>query len=156
MYSELENTFRADQADRRHISNETVMRVFERDKIRRKKVYELIKNGKVKTGRELFMAALVFQHGGTKDFKMAIKLSAKAIKLGYSRAKWLWAAATDRSLMDAGKKQRFGTQFRKEKGGKYVQWPVDPKTTDEDRKKYDVRPLKEMLKRVEKMNKEEA
>lgn len=56
--------------------------------------------------------------------------------------------------MRQDKKQKFGTQFvKKSLLGKWRLYPVDSKTTDEERALYNVISLKETKKMIEKMNK---
>jgi len=57
---------------------------------------------------------------------------------GDEDTRWLFAAATDRALMLEGKQQKYGTQFLEGK----TFWPVDPKTTDEERQAFGIKPLR--------------
>ena len=71
----------------------------------------------------------------------------KAVQMGDSSAKWLAAASLDRSLLMAGKPQKYGTQFGyTEPDGWKIAEPIDPTVTDEERAEWNVPPLKDALK----------
>lgn len=126
--------------------SEVVHSIREKDRLRRKRVRELIREGALRTGADYHHAALIFQHGeSVVHFKQAQELARKGIALGEERSKWLYAAATDRALVYAGKPQRFGTQFRKNEKGDWEMGQVDPNTTDEERAQYNVPPLSQAL-----------
>ena len=56
-------------------------------------------------------------------------------------------------LIKRGKRQKFGTQYRKkDPQSKWKILPVDSRTTDEERKIYNIAPLKELMKNIEKLN----
>jgi len=98
---------------------------------------------------------MVLQHSDKKEhYKLANKLCQKAIDLKEKRAKWLYAATLDRYLLASGAKyQKFGTQYVQVKG-KWKLFPINPKTTDVERKKYDVPTLGKLKKRVENLSEE--
>lgn len=152
---ELLRLARADQEDRqpeRWIGNEA--KIVKRDLARRQRLKELIDAGALKTGADFYNAALIYQHGaGTVDYKAATRLAKKAVLLGYPKAKWLWAASTDRYLLSIGRKQKYGTQYetvhRISKSGKilssrFVLSPFDRRTSDATRAKYDVPALSKL------------
>lgn len=124
------------------------------DRKRRAIVKKLIRGGKVKIKSELFYAAVIFQHGTKPEhFKLANQLTTRSMKMGYKRARWLYAATLDRWLMSCGKPQKFGTQFNNNnKDKKWLLYKFDPRTTNAERKKYNVRSLEKQLRRVELMN----
>lgn len=126
----------------------------ERDKRRQKALLKILSNKKIHfSGEDYFMAGIIFQHGTTiKDSKKAISLAKKGAKLGNDKAKWLFAAATDRLLIRQNKKQKFGTQFQKKKN-KWRLYPVDSRVTDRERAKYNVIPLKQSRAKVKEWNK---
>lgn len=148
----LEKIFRGDQNDRKKDSASLDWgKISARDNDRRKTVEKLLKDGAIITGRDYYIAAMIFQHGPKIiDSRKAILLSKRSIKLGYKKALWLFAAATDRLLTKQGKEQKYGTQFfRKLNSKKLYLRPICPKTTDEERARFDVPPLhkiKEKLK----------
>lgn len=125
-----------------------------RDKRRQEKILQILKNKKlIISGEDYFMAGIIFQHGTTiTDSKKAISLAKKGAEMGNDRAKWLYAAATDRLLIRQGEKQKFGTQYQK-KNKKWQLNPVDKRTTDKERAKYNVVTLKEARAKAESWNK---
>lgn len=154
--AELERLYTEDQADRTEGPNAKIdwEAVSKRDEQRRKRVLEILEAGGAKTAADYHHAAMVFQHGSTlEDYDRAHKLAAKAAELDpeHPGAKWLAAAAKDRWLMNQGKPQLYGTQF-KMVDGKWVLWDVDPSVTDEERAKWDVPPLAVAKKRAEELN----
>lgn len=113
---------------------------------------DLLDAGSIRTGADHFAAAVVFQHGGSRDsFWRAHELALRAKDLGFTKAKWLVAATYDRWLMHAGEPQKYGTQYRTE-GEQWILWPVDPDTTDEERADLNVSPLAVAQQRAEEMN----
>jgi len=129
-------------------NKKVVARIDENDKKRKKKVEKIIAEGGLKTAADYHHAALIFQHGkSTVDYEIANKLAKKGMELGDERSKWLYAATLDRYLVSQGKPQKFGTQFRKNKKGKWEAGSIDSTTTDEERARYNVPPLAESLAR---------
>ena len=102
--------------------------------------------------------ALVFQHGGCVPHwmlanymaLMAIKTDGEAKKTSsYIDPKWLYAATLDRALMNSGRVQRFGTQYWAGLNGECSRlYVVDPRTTDAERKSYNVPTLEEAIARA--------
>ena len=85
--------------------------------------------------------AYLLQHGSTQtDYKLAHKYAKKAVEMGSNVTKWLYAATLDRWLVSQGKKQKFGTQFKKV-NGKWILLPLDGSISDEKRKEFGVPPL---------------
>jgi hypothetical protein len=104
---------------------------------------------------DYYHAAMILQHGRTaEDFDLAHQLSLKASELEPTdrAARWLAAATKDRYLMTLGKPQLYGTQFKRDPGGPWYLYPVDPSITDEERAKWNVPPLAEAKKRAEALN----
>jgi hypothetical protein len=141
--------FEEDQADRRGELPDDLHR---RDERRRRRVERLLARGAVTDPDDLFCAAMVFQHGSDRaHYRQAHELARRAAELGSTRpARWLAAAALDRWLMAGGLPQKYGTQYRSV-GGRWVLYPVDPATSDEERARWDVPPLAEALRRAEEM-----
>ena len=157
--------FEEDQNDRKKCKNSEKFwkRLRKKDKNRREIVERILKNKKIKTGTDFYHASMVFQHGeSVKDFRKAQFLAEKSINLNYEKAKWLYAATTDRLLMFQGKKQKFGTQFqfittpnkikKNPPKQKWVLYPVDKRISDKIRTKYNVELLKKSTKRAREMN----
>lgn len=152
---ELKIIYKADQADRQS-SNIDWSVIFERDRQRQERVYELLDSNLVRTSEDFANAAMVFQHGGdTIASGMAVKLMKNAVELDSSRSKWLLAAAIDRDLMRRDKAQIYGTQFRRM--GADEPWELyeldTTKITDEERRGYGVETLAEQREKLKMMNK---
>jgi hypothetical protein len=157
----LYRLFTADQKDR-HLAilkkGELHWRqMAERDKERRRLVVQILKRAAGLTARDYYRAAMIFQHGPkAADYRRAVVLTRKAIRFGEENAKWLFAAATDRLLTKTGRKQKYGTQFRKNlENGRWHLFPVDKRISDAQRAKFNVRPLKEALAKVKELNQKE-
>jgi hypothetical protein len=137
MNDELQRLYQEDIEDRRHWNRRTALLAM-RDEKRRQRAAELIEQGQLVDGADYYHAALLFQHGtGESHYERALELALDAVCLGESRAKWLAAAAADRTLLARGCAQRFGTQYRIVDGAR-VLLPLDPETTDEERRAWDV------------------
>ena len=160
MNKKLFNLFKSDQADRapdKIRSYDAVKngwkRLMDADIRRLKEVRRILKTDKNLNAEDYFHAAMVFQHGQKlSDYKMAASLAKTSAELGDEKAKWLYAAATDRLLVNLGRKQKYGTQYQKE-SGKWVLMPVDRRTSDHTRTKYNVPNLREAKARARVMNK---
>lgn len=128
-------------------SNKEVMaKVDKNDRKRKKKVEKIMAEGGLKTAADYHHAAFIFQHGeSTADYQKANELAKKGMEMGDERSKWLYAATMDRWLVSQGKPQKYGTQFRKNKSGKWEMGQVDPITTDEERVYLNVPPLSKAL-----------
>lgn len=120
--------------------------ISKRDTEQRKQVLTKLEKNELRSAWELFVAALVFQHGACPDhYLLANTLAKAAIERGSKPAKQLYAATMDRYLESVGKLQKYGTQYRYV-GNETVLRPVDPATTDAERAKYNVPPLAEARK----------
>lgn len=152
--AELQEIYDEDQGDRKVAEIDWSV-VSVRDSLRQVRVYEMLEEGLVQTAQDYKNAAMVFQHG--RDIaasEMAVSLMRKAIELNPEMNKWLLAAAIDRDLMRKGEPQIYGTQYRREHGGPWELYEIDPsKVTDEERREYNVETLAEQQEKVKKMNK---
>jgi hypothetical protein len=113
--------YEADQKDREGPVTQSIdwTTVSARDAERRNRVREIIKSGRVRTGKDYERAAMVFQHGSTPDdILMAHVLAVTALGRGNTDARWLAAAALDRFLHHVKQPQVFGTQFGGRKGSR--------------------------------------
>jgi len=120
----------------------------ERDRARREAVMELLADGWPDDAEALYAAAWVLNHGDlTGEAALGSRLAARAAELGRPGARWLAAAALDRSLMYAERPQKFGTNIVPDGVG-WRLWDVDPATTDAERVANDVPPLAEMQARA--------
>lgn len=145
--AELKKMYDDDQGSRM-VSNIDWAQLTKNDNIRETRVYELIKEGKIVTGKDYYHSAMIFQHG--KDsvaYGMAVKQMKKAIELDPTINKWLLAAAIDRDLMSRYKPQIYGTQYvKKGQDGKWERYKIDTtQVTAEERKHYKVESLAEQV-----------
>jgi hypothetical protein len=126
------------------------------DRERRRIVQDLIRTNKLVSAEDYYHAAMIFQHGGSiLDSVKAVRFSKISHALGYKKALKFYATCLDRLLLKRGQKQKFGTQsWKKDAKSKWKLSPIDSRTTDEERKRYDIAPLKELEDRIEKLNRE--
>jgi hypothetical protein len=151
---EVYAVMQADQADRRGPITDREA-VLARDHQRRKRILEIVEASELKAPLDYLYAALVLQHGEVADdFARAHSLALKALELDprLPQAKWLAAATQDRYLLRSGKPQIYGTQY-KMVDGKWILDTIDENAvTDEERARWEVPPLAEAKRRVERMN----
>jgi hypothetical protein len=127
-----------------------------RDKARLRRVKELYAQNLLETANDYDRAATVLQHGDVpEDFLLAHELWVVAIVKGKNdkETRSLAAASEDRFLMNIGRPQRFGTQFRSEGNGPIRLYPVGPGVTDELRRLMGVHALAEIKAKEAEMNK---
>jgi tetratricopeptide (TPR) repeat protein len=125
------------------------------DSLRVVRVYELIKEGKIITGKDYYYSAMIFQHGrDTLASNMAVNQMRKAIELDSTINKWLLAAAIDRDLLRRNKPQIYGTQYVKMgQNAKWERYQIDTtQVTDIERKYYGVETLREQKVKEHNMN----
>jgi tetratricopeptide (TPR) repeat protein len=152
--TELQKMYDADQFARSAGSKIDWLLLFEQDSVRKMRVYEMVREGKVITAKDHYNAAVIFQHGGdSAAFGMAVKHIRKAIELDSTVNKWLLAAAIDRHLMSRGKPQIYGTQYWKNPNGKWARYRIDTtQVTDTERKYYHVPTIAEQKIKERNMN----
>ena len=108
----------------------------------------LLAEGWPEDADSLYAAAWILNHGDvTEEAALGSRLAGRAAELGRPGARWLAAAALDRSLMYAGLPQKFGTNIVPDGVG-WRLWDVDPATTDAERLANDVPVLAEMQARA--------
>jgi hypothetical protein len=153
---ELLELYEQDQADRSGGSGGIDWgAVGPRDEQRRERVTEIMAASEAEAADDYYHAAMVFQHGSEPEhFNMAHEWALRAAELDpdHGNAKWLAAAAEDRYLMNLGKPQKYGTQFRTDDDGRWILYEVDPSVTDEHRAEWNVPPLHKAQARAEQMN----
>ena len=157
MNKELLKIFNEDQKDRSNpVMRNDASLFIKNDRARKKIVQDMVRLNKLISAKDYYLAAMIFHHGSSiQDSVKAVKLSRASYELGYKKALSFYATCLDRLLIKRGKKQKFGTQYRKKDSkSKWKLLPVDSLTTDEERKKYDVVSLKELIDRIEKLNAE--
>jgi len=133
---ELRRLMVEDQADRQSKAIDWAV-VAPRDRARVARVKELYATGSIRTADDYYHAALALQHGeAPEDFLLAHEFCVAAMMLGKNdiASSSLGAAAEDRFLMNLGRPQRFGTQYRSEGDGPLRLYRVDGGVTDELRK----------------------
>ncbi|QYC11095.1 hypothetical protein [Brevundimonas nasdae] len=109
---ELAALFNADQAVRQNAMT-LGSDVAQQDRQRRERVRELISAGEVRSGRDYYHAAFIFQHGDNPDdYLLAHALAVTAVALNETQASWIAAATLDRYLQNIGRPQIYGTQFQ--------------------------------------------
>jgi hypothetical protein len=151
--TELADLFAADQKDREdRLSEKDPAMFLARDRARMaraRQIFELRKTAVI-TPEGLYHLAMLFQHGhNSDDYLKAWQLAEESEKAGHIFGGELAAAAEDRYLLSVGKKQKWGTQFRKEEKGKTVLLDMLPDAesgvTDEMRTARGVMSRSEML-----------
>lgn len=157
MSQEITDLFFNDQADRtdKDWSDEFFLEELRKnDRERHRRAVLLIQDGSLQHANadDYYHLSFIFQHGeSVDDYKLAHELARKAMELGHPGAPRMVANTTDRFLVHTalGSVQKYGTQshWDKEKG-EYVMYPVDPTTTDEERKQLGVPTLKELQKEL--------
>jgi hypothetical protein len=134
--AELRRLRDEDQADRAPKSIDWTV-VGPRDRTRLARVKELYLAGGMQTANDYYNGALVLQHGeAAEDFLLAHEFCVAAMMLGKNdrASSSLAAAAEDRFLMNIGRPQRFGTQFRSEGAGPLRLYDVGDGVTDDLRR----------------------
>lgn len=122
-------------------------------------VLSLIGQGELKVPEDKANAALVLQHTGLTfcdkrlvsrspdNYLLAHHLAKSAFESGYKEARYLVAQTIDRHLSFTQGYQKYGTQRLNDPETGKEEWvPIDRKTTDDERAKYGVPPLDELLK----------
>jgi hypothetical protein len=119
-----------------------------RDRARREAVMALLAEGWPEDADALHAAAWILNHGDlSEEAALGSRLATLAADKGRPGARWLAAAALDRSLMYAGLPQKYGTNIVPDGVG-WRLWDVDPATTDAERLANDVPPLADMQARA--------
>jgi len=157
--SEIHQLFVADQDERRSwgsktFTDEEIKQAEERDAKRRERAKQIYLSGGLKTGRDYYDAALLFQHGDQPDdYLLAHVLATVGIAKGNTDCRWMAAATLDRFLQSLKQKQVFGTQFIGQ-DNRYTYEPYDATLlTDDVRKAMDVPVLAQQQKDLDDMNK---
>lgn len=148
---ELAKLYDEDQADRKPPGGKPIdwAVVGPRDNKRLARIKALYKAGELHTGKDFLRSAMVLQHAHEPDdHLLAHELCVAALVKGEREARWLAAAAEDRFLMNIGRPQRFGTQYRSSGPNDPVKlYKVGPGVTDGLRLEMGVPTLDEARKR---------
>ncbi len=152
---ELIEIYNNDQADRKALNIDWSL-VSKRDREREERIYELLDSNKVRTSKDYYNAAMIFQHGlDSTAYGMAVKMIKKAIDLDSTTNKWLYAAAVDRYLLSKDEPQIYGTQYQRPSMDEpWRLGEIDTtKISDAERIEYGVETLVQQRERVKRMNK---
>ena len=155
--TELQKMYNEDQSSRKVKDIDWTILLRE-DSLRRVRVYELIKEGKIITGKDYYNSAMIFLHANdTIASGMAVKQMKKAIELDSTINKKLLAAAIDRDLMRREKPQIYGTQYLQfivnGNKSKLERYKIDTtQVSDRERKQYNVETLAEQKIKERNMN----
>ena len=132
---ELEKLYYEDKKEREEFndSKESLKTLEKHDRLRLQKVKRLLPYVDTAEIWNCHYLAYLLIHGETtEDYQLAHEYAKKAVDMGSSITKWLYAATLDRWLVSQGKPQKFGTQYKILDGKKEL-FPVDKNTTDEER-----------------------
>ena len=100
--------------------------VNEHDEQRHAEVHKLVNANQLKSGKDYYFAALIFQHSTKADDLMfGHVLAMTAVSKGDVPAKWMAAATLDRYLNALGQPQVFGTQFHCDQAKGWTLEPYD-------------------------------
>jgi hypothetical protein len=153
---ELTRIHAEDQADRMPKDGKIDwLTVGPRDAKRLARVHEIYQANQLVTGADYYHTAMVLQHSQKPtDFLLAHELCIVAISKGEQRGKWLAAASEDRFLMNIGRPQRFGTQYRSTSQTEPVRlYKVEDGVTDALRLAFKAPTLEQAKSREAEMNK---
>jgi hypothetical protein len=155
MDDELASLYRADKQERinQPEANTPEYRAMRaRDLQRRQRAMAIAEANGLQTAKDYYHAAHIMNHGDTiDDARNAHLLALHSSELGHRPARWLAAASYDRWQMYQGKPQKYGTNYVYD-GREDRLWDVDPRTTDEERARWDVPPLAEQLRKAQEAN----
>jgi TPR repeat protein len=157
-FAELYAADRREHADVPPVGTPEYLALRERDRRRRERAADLLDSLEASgdtSAEDLYHAAWLFNHGDQPaEARRAHELARTAAERGHRPARWLAAAAYDRSCMYEGRPQRYGTQFVPD-GVRHRLWDVEPATTDDERAAWDVPPLAEQLRRADELTRTE-
>ena len=155
--AELARLYREDQSDRADGTKTDWSKVGPRDKARLARTKQLYQENQLNTANDYYHAALILQHGDVpEDFLLAHEFCVVAISKGRNDkyTTWLAAASEDRFLMNIGRPQRFGTQYRAiPANAPYKLYKVDEGVTDELRRQMSTPTLDQAKQREIELNK---
>lgn len=117
-------------------------------------VHEWNANGTLVSADDfLWASAALVTSDATKDLDLASELALIAAELGESRGFTVQAEAADKLLVAQARPQRYGTQYIFEPvHQRWKLYPVDPLTSDVERRSMGVPSLAELLQKVEELN----
>lgn len=123
--SEVRDLFLEDQSDRKSgLMSESDLK--KRDSARFSKLNNLVNENRLKSGRDFYYAAFIFQHGeNPHDYLRAHAFAMTALMRNEPDAAWIAAASLDRYLLAIDKKQIYGTQTMRDADGSYSKAPYE-------------------------------
>ncbi|MGH8178823.1 MAG: hypothetical protein ACREV5_21400 [Steroidobacter sp.] len=140
-----------DQMDRKGFPNTALSwkEINVRDEARREEILSMLKEGKVRTGQDYYYSAVIFHHGQTDDhYRLAASLAWIAATIEPENKDYLWQTAStwDRFMVKRGRPQWYGIQPKiNDEGEVEGRYQIDEgAVTDEERARYQVRPLAEI------------
>jgi hypothetical protein len=143
--------YQEDQEDRHGFPNtkRSYKEINERDEARRQEILAMLAQGKVRTARDYFYSAVIFQHGQTNDhYRTASSLAWIAATLD-PKPDFLYLSAStwDRMMLKRDQAQWYGVQHTHDETGKTVGvYPInDTAVTDEERARFQVKPRARLL-----------
>ena len=121
---------------------------------RARAVREMVEAGDVKTGIDRFHASvLLVESSDLEDLKLSEKLALQSAEQGVELGRRVAAEAIDKQLVKKRLPQRYGTQYEWVVAlSAWRLYPIDPSTTDADRRAMGVSPLEELRRGEEKLN----
>lgn len=147
--------FEADQA-MRQVEDKDWAKIRTEDEKRRTAVISILRDGGVKTAKDYYHAAIIFQHGDTKEeirLAHAFATISSAMDGGSSASNWIKAASWDRLLRKFEQPQWYGTQYVKSDSGEWTLYFIEPEVvTDEDRAALSVPSLEKAKERLTNLN----
>ncbi len=146
--------FEADQTDR---TGDAIRRepeaVLCRDRDRRDAMLAHLKSGRLRTARDHFHAAMVFQHSREDlDLAHALATIASTLDPEPKEYRWLMAAAWDRQLMQHLQPQWYGTQYQTDDVGTFLYPVAEGAVSDTERAAMGVPPLAEARRMQDEFN----
>lgn len=127
--------------------------LYAEDASRRESVLSILRVSGIRTARDYFHAAMIFQHGDSPDdIRLAHSFATIAASLDpdLPNANWLKAATWDRLLLNFDQRQWYGTQFVRDSEGKLTLYTMYPDViSDEQRAAWSVPTVAESLERLE-------
>lgn len=119
----------------------------------REEIYDFIAQALIRDPEELHQAAVILQQATgpeyTEAYLLAHHLAMRAVDKGYDQSRFLAAVSLDRYLAFSGQKQKYGTQYYTDSTGQMTIIPYDESITDEQRAEWNVAPLAQLKKSLE-------
>jgi hypothetical protein len=129
-------------------------RIAERHAARAAEVHKMLAMGEITTPKQRFQASvLLVEADDLDDLKLAEELAQQAAAGGEHLAPRVAAEAIDKQLVLRHLPQRYGTQYEwvTVLGG-WRLYPVDPKTTDAERREHGIPPLASLYEAEKRLN----